>query len=135
MAKFVLTEPVIVFAGSTVTSSTAAVTISLEIDDVETTAFGSVWRTRIGGLRQGTVDFEFHQDFAAGAIDSLFASSFGSSVAVKVRGGTAAISATNPEFQFNVLVNKWNPIDGSVGDLATNKVSLPIDGTVTRATA
>lgn len=135
MAKFVLTEPVIQFAGSTVTSSAAAVTISLEADDVETTAFGAAWRTRIAGLKQGTVDFEFHQDFGSGAIDSLFAANFGSTVAVKVRGGTAAISATNPEFQFDVLVTKWNPIDGSVGDLATNKVSFPITGTVTRATA
>ena len=135
MAKFVLTEPVIVFAGSTVTSSAAAVTISLEVDDVETTAFGSTWRTRIGGLKQGTVDFEFHQDFGTGAIDSLFASNFGGTAAVKVRGGTAGIGPTNPEFQFDVLVNKWNPIDGSVGDLATNKVSFPITGTVTRATA
>lgn len=138
MAKFVLTEPVVVFAGSTVTTSTAACTISLEADDVETTAFGvsGGYRTRIAGLKQGTVDFEFHQDFGTGAIDSLFSSYFGSTVAVKVRpGGTAAISATNPEFQFDVLVNKWNPIDGSVGDLATNKVSLPITGVVTRATA
>lgn len=137
MAKFVLTEPVIVFAGSTVTSSAAAVTISLEVDDVETTAFGSSggWRTRIGGLKQGTVDFEFHQDFGTGAIDSLFSSNFGGTAAVKVRSGTAAISATNPEFQFDVLVNKWNPIDGSVGDLATNNVSFPITGVVTRATA
>lgn len=137
MAKFVLTEPIVVFAGSTVTTSTAAVTISLEVDDVETTAFGASggYRTRIGGLKQGTVDFEFHQDFGTGAIDSLFASNFGGTVAVKVRAGTAVTGPTNPEFQFDVLVNKWNPIDGAVGDLATNKVSLPITGAVTRATA
>jgi hypothetical protein len=137
MAKFVVTEPVIVFAGSTVTSSCASVTISVEADDVETTAFGgSGWRTRIGGLKSGSVDFEFHQDFAAGSIDSLFWPNLGGTVQVKVRpGGTAAIGTTNPEYQFDVLVAQYNPIDSAVGDLATVSVSLPITGVVTRATA
>jgi hypothetical protein len=137
MAKFVVTEPVIVFAGSTVTSSCASVTISVEADDVETTAFGgSGWRTRIGGLKSGSVDFEFHQDFAAGSVDSLFWPNLGGTVQVKVRpGGTAAIGTTNPEYQFDVLVAQYNPIDSAVGDLATVSVSLPITGVVTRATA
>jgi hypothetical protein len=137
MAKFVVTEPVIVFAGSTVTSSCASVTISVEADDIETTAFGgSGWRTRIGGLKSGSVDFEFHQDFAAGSVDSLFWPNLGGTVQVKVRpGGTAAIGTTNPEYQFDVLVAQYNPIDSAVGDLATVSVSLPITGVVTRATA
>ena len=137
MAKYVVTDPVIVFAGSTVTSSCASVSISLEADDVETTAFGgSGWRTRIGGLKSGSVDFEFHQDFAAGSIDALFFPNLGGTVAVKVRpGGTAAIGTTNPEYQFDVLVAQYAPIDSAVGDLATVSVSLPITGAVTRATA
>jgi len=136
MAKFVVTEPVIVFAGSTVTTSVASVTISLEADDVETTAFGgSGYRTRIGGLKSGSVDFEFHQDFAAGSIDALLWPNLGGTVAVKVRpGGTAAIGTTNPEYQFDVLVTQYNPIDSAVGDLATVSVSFPITGAVTRAT-
>lgn len=137
MAKYVVTEPVIVFAGSTVTNSCASVTITLEADDVETTAFGSSgWRTRIGGLKQGTVDFEFHQDFAVGSIDSLLNTNFGGTCAVKVRpGGTAAIGSANPEYQFDVLVVQNIPIDSSVGDLATVSVSFPITGAVTRAVA
>ena len=138
MAKYVLTDPVIEFAGSTITSSCASVTISLEADDVETTAFGAAggYRTRIGGLKSGTVDFEMHQDFGSGGIDSLFFPNLGGTVAVKVRpGGTAAISATNPEYQFDVLVTEYSSVDGAVGDLSTVSVSLPITGEVTRATA
>jgi hypothetical protein len=138
MPKYVVTEPVILFAGSTVTSSCASVTISVEADDVETTAFGASggWRTRIGGLKQGSVDFEFHQDFAAGSIDALFWPNLGGTVAVKVRPqGTATIGTTNPEYQFDVLVAQYSPIDSAVGDLATVSVSLPITGPVTRAVA
>lgn len=137
MAKFVVTDPVIVLNSGTVTTSAASVTISVEADDIETTAFGgSGWRTRIGGLKQGSVDIEFHQDMASGAIDSVVYALLGSTAAVKVRpGGTAAIGTSNPEYQFDVLVTNWNPIDSAVGDLATVSVSWPITGAVTRATA
>lgn len=137
MAKYVLTEPVIVFAGSTITSSCASVTINLSADDVETTAFGAAggYRTRIGGLKSGTVDFEMHQDFGSGGIDGLFFPNLGGTVAVVVRpGGTAAVSSTNPSYSFDVLVSEYSPIDGAVGDLATTSVSLPITGPVTRGT-
>jgi hypothetical protein len=137
VAKFVVTEPVIVFAGSTVTQSCASVTISVEADDVETTSFGTNgWRTRVAGLKSGTVDFEFHQDMAAGAIDELVWSNLGGTVAVSVRpGGTAVVGAGNPEYRFDVAVLQATPIDSAVGDLATISLSFPITGAVTRATA
>ncbi len=136
MAKFVVIDPVIVFNGSTVSSSCASVTVNIEADDVETTAFGSTFRTRIGGLKSGTVDFEFHQDMASGAIDELIFTQLGSVVPIRVRpGGTAAISTSNAQYEFDALVAQANPIDSAVGDLATISVSFPITGTVTRKTA
>lgn len=137
MAKFVVLDPIVVFAGATVTQWTSKVTISLEAENVDVTAFGTNgWRSQIGGIKSGTVDFDFHVDFAAGSIDELMFDNLGGTVAVLVRpGGTAAVSATNPEYQFNVLVTAYQPVDSSVGDLATTSVSLPVDGVVTRATA
>ena len=95
MAKFVVTDPVIVLNAGTVTTSAASVTINVETDDIETTAFGgSGWRTRVGGLKQGTVDIEFHQDMASGAIDSVVWPLLGGTAAMKVRpGGTAPATA------------------------------------------
>ncbi len=138
MAKFVVLDPIIVFAGATVTQWCSKVTISLEAENVDVTAFGgNGWRQQIGGIKSGNVDFDFHVDFAAGSIDQLMFSNLGGTVAVKVRpGGTAAIGPTNPEYQFNVLVTgPYSPVDSAVGDLATTSVSLPVDGVVTRATA
>jgi hypothetical protein len=137
MAKFVMKDPVVVVGGSTVTASCASATISLESDDVETSSFGTDgWRTRIGGLKGGSVDFEFHQDFASGGIDSLLWPLLGGTAAVSIRpGGTSVPSATNPEYRFDALISQYNPIDSAVGDLATVSVSFPITGAVTRATA
>jgi hypothetical protein len=137
MPKFVVTDPVIVLAGGTVSTSVASVSINVEADDIETTAFGGGgWRSKVSGLKQGSMDLEFHQDMASGAIDSVVWPLLGGTAAVTVRpGGTAAIGTSNPEYRFTVNVNQWNPIDSAVGDLATVSVSWPITGAVTRATA
>lgn len=136
MAVFVTTNPVITIGGSTVTASCTSSTISLEADDVETTSFGNAgFRTRIGGLKSGTVDFEFNQDFAATGIDSILFPLFGGTAAVVVRpGGSAVVSATNPEYRFDVLVNQHS-IENQVGDLSVVSLSFPITGAVARATA
>ena len=137
MPKFIVQDPVIVLAGGTVTTSVASVTINVEADDIDTTAFGgSGWRSKVSGLKQASMDVEFHQDMASGAIDSVVWPLLGGTAAMKVRpGGTASIGTSNPEYQFDVLVAQWNPIDSAVGDLATVSVSWPITGVVTRATA
>ncbi len=137
MAKFVTIDPVIVVGGSTVTASCVKSTISLEADDNITTNFASAgWKERIGGLKGGSVDFEFQQDFGTAALDSVLFPLLGTVAAVTVRpGGSAAIGTTNPEYQFSILVSQYNPMDSAVGDLATVSVGWPITGAVTRATA
>ena len=137
MAKQVMTSPVVVFAGGTISGNVAQVTIALESDDIEVTNFASGGaRERIGGLKSGTFSMELHQDYALGSIDSTFFTNLGGTVAVAIRpGGTAAVGTANPEYRFNVLVTEYSPMDSAVGDLATFSVSYPITGAVTRATA
>lgn len=135
MAKFVVKDPVVVFAGGTISANVAQATIALEADDIETTNFGSAggYRERIGGLKAGTFSMELHQDFAVGSIDSVFFANLGGTVAVSVRpGGTAAAGSASPQFDFTVLVTEYSPMDSAVGDLASTSVSLPITGAVIR---
>jgi hypothetical protein len=85
MAKFVVQNPVVTLAGGTVSANVAQITLSVESDDVETTSFGSGgFRERIGGLKGGSVSLDLHQDFAAGAIDSII---------WPLIGGTAAVTS------------------------------------------
>lgn len=137
MAKQVMTNPVVVFAGGTISSNVAQVTIALEADDIEVTNFASGGtRERIGGLRSGTFSMELHQDYALGSMDSTFFTNLGGTVAVAVRpGGTAAVGTANPEYRFNVLVTGYDSVDSAVGDLNTFSIQYPITGAVTRATA
>lgn len=135
MAKFVATDYTITVAGTDFTSSLASVSLDIEVDEQETTPFGSTYRTRIGGLRNASTTFDFHQDFASGSVDETLWDNLGGTVAVTIKPTSGTVSASNPQYSFNCLVTQTQPFASSVGDLATMSVTWPVDGTVTRGTA
>lgn len=135
MPKFFAQDYKVTIGTTVLSSSIAAVTLDITQDEVETTAFGSTARTRIGGLRDATVSFDFHQDFAAGAVDSILYPLMGSTVAVKIAPTSGTVTATNPEYRFDALVTQYQPFAGSIGDLAVTSVSWPVTGAIVRGTA
>ena len=136
MAKFVSNDYKITINGTDFSQSIAQVNLEISSDDVETTAFGGTFRTRIGGLKDGTLQLDFMQDFAAGSVDAvLFPLIQNNSLATVVMTPTSGtVSATNPSYTALCLVNQYTPFASSVGDLATLSVSWPTSGTVTRGT-
>ncbi len=136
MPKYVVQNPVVTINGGTISAYVAQATLNLTADDIEVTNFTSTARERIGGLRDGSFSMDIHQDFAAATVDPVIWPLLGGTATIGVRPqGTAAPSATNPQYNFTVLVTEYNPIDSAVGDLATFSVSWPISGAVARATA
>ena len=135
MAKFVATDYKVTINGGTVSSSLASVELPIEIDEQETTAFGSSWRTRIAGLKSGSITLEFHQDFAAGALDSILWPLLGTNATVVVVPTSGTVNSSNPSYTGTFLVTQYTPYASTVGDLATVSVSWPLTGELTRATA
>lgn len=135
MAKLVLTDVVTTIGGTDYSANINQVEISVSADEVETTAFGSSWRTSTTGLRSGTFTVSFHADYAAAAIDSGLWSLFGSAATVVVKPNGTAVSASNPSYSFVCNIANLTPVSGAVGDLAVANVTWPISGAVTRATA
>jgi hypothetical protein len=135
MPKFYAQDYKVTIGTTVLSSSIAAVTLDITQDDIETTAFGSTARTRIGGLKDATVSFDFHQDFAAGAVDSILFPLLGSTVAVKISPTSGTITATNPEYRFDALCTAYSPFSGSIGDLAVTTIQWPVSGPVVRGTA
>jgi len=141
MGKFVLTSVTTSINGTDFTDHLAAVTIDLSSDEVETTAFGgSGFRTRVGGLKDGSITLSFHNDFGTSgseAVDSTIWSLFNTAATVVVRPTSGTVSPSNPSYTGVFLVSQVNPISGSVGDLATRDLTWPLAGTagLTRATA
>lgn len=135
MAKFAATDYNITIGGIDFSTSLAACTLDISVEDLETTPFGSGSRTRIGGLQDGSVQFDFHQDFAASSIDETLFPLLGTSVAIVIKPTSAATGATNPTYSFNALCTEYQPFASSVGDLATLSVTWPVSGDITRATS
>ncbi len=135
MAVFAATDCTISVGGTDLSDHAASVTVNVEAADLDTTAFGDSWNTRIGGLKSGSVGVTFHQDFASSSVDDTVWSALGTSAAIVVKPTSGSVSTTNPSYSFSALITDATPLDSSVGDLATVTYTWPIDGAVTKATS
>jgi hypothetical protein len=135
MAKIVLTNAVVKINGTDFSPNVNQIELSLQSDEVDTTSFSATgWRTVTGGLKSGSVTLSLHNDFAAGAIDSVLFGLFNTSATFVVIPNGTAVTASNPSYQFEALVNSLQPISGSVGDLAVQALTFPLNGPATRGT-
>lgn len=135
MAKQVFTNAVVTVNGVDFSDHIAAVTIEQSADEIETTAFGATgWRTRTVGLKDGSVQLDWHQDFSS-SVDATLSSAWGSVGTVTVMPNGTAIGATNPRWTCPVVLSGYSPVAGSVGDLLTFSTTWAAAGAFARATA
>jgi len=132
MAKFVATDYKVTINGTDFSSSINSVDLSIESAEVETTAFGSTFTTRVGGLKSASITLDFMQDFAA--VDNVLFPLLNTLATVVLVPTSGTVSATNPSYTALCLVNSYQPFASAVGDLATLSVTWPTSGTVTRGT-
>jgi hypothetical protein len=132
MARIVLTDVAVTINSVDLSDHIASVTLSTSADAVETTAFGQDSRSRIGGLKDNSVTFDFHQDFSATEVEATIYPLIGTLTAVTVKPTSGAVAADNPDYQFQALVTEWTPLNGAVGELATASVTWPISGDITK---
>lgn len=135
MAKFSATDYKVTINGTNLSSNLNSVELSIEADDLEITAFGSEWRSRVGGLKTGSVTLSFLQDFGAGSVDATLYPLFNTLATVVITPTSGTVTSTNPSYTAVALVNQYMPFASSVGDIATLSVTWPTSGTITRATA
>jgi hypothetical protein len=135
MARIVLTNVVVTFGATDISSYVTSVTLGSTYDVVETTAFGNTARTRVAGLADNSVALEFNQDYAASALESVIYPTLGTAVSITVKPVAGAVTTANPAYSFSALVSEWTPLNGAVGELATASVTWPISGVITKTTA
>ena len=135
MARFVAIDYKVTINGTDFSSSINSVDLSIESAEVETTAFGSTFTTRVGGLKSASITLDFHQDFGSSSVDSVLFPLLNSLATVVLVPTSGTVSATNPSYTAVCLVNQYQPFASAVGDLATLSVTWPTSGTVVRATA
>lgn len=136
MAKKVLLDVVLHINGQDLTEYASKVELEDEFEDKETTTYGSGGAKEVlGGLESGTVGITFKNDYASGALDEIMWALRRQVVSWTARSGSEAVSADNPQYGGELLVNSWSPIKGNVGDVAEVDVSFPLSGPMARATS
>lgn len=136
MAKQVLLDAQLDINGTDLTQWCAKVELNDEFEDKETTTFASGGAKEVvGGLESGDIALTFKQDYAASQLDSVMWPLRRQVVTFKVRANAAAVSASNPQYSGKLLVNKWTPVAGSVGDVAEVDVTYTMSGPLVRATS
>ncbi len=103
------------------------------VDELEVTSMGSTAHQFVAGLQSATFSIDFLNEWASSQVMQTLNAAFGQTLAVSVITvkGTA-VSASNPTYQFSILVNNLTPIgQGGVAEVATSSLSFTVNSAVT----
>lgn len=125
MAAFAFTDAFISINAVDLSSRGIQLTVDMNAEMLDNTAFGHTARTSAPGLKTGGAVVQFLQDYAASQVDvTLFALIGAAAFAFAWRPTAGAISATNPEYQTNMVLESYQPVGEGVGDQAKASLTL-----------
>ncbi len=118
----------------------SAVTLTQTVDEIEVTAMGDSAHKYAAGLQAATLTIDFFNDWAASQVMTTLNAAFGTTLAVSMITGVGSapttVSATNPTYQFSILVNNLTPVgNGGVGDEAASSLSFTVNTVVTQSSS
>lgn len=132
MAKQAILAGYIAVNSTDISSYAKSAQISIEIDALDSTTFGSGgWMENLAGIKSGTLECNALNDVAASAIDNIMFPLLGTVVTFEIRLNSGARSTSNPGYTGNVLI-AGHTIGGEVGQLAALDYSWPTTGAITR---
>lgn len=134
MAKMVLTNAYVQLNAVDLSDHVKSVTLNYSAEAVDDTAMGDTTKSRIGGLKDWSLEIEFQQDYASGKVDATLFDLVGTTFAVAVRPVNTTISSTNPEYQGTGLLESYKPMGGSVGELHMAPVTIQASSALVRDT-
>ncbi len=135
MAVYSATDHNITINGTNFSDHLQSVDVSYEASELETTAFGTAWRSRISGLKSASITLNFFQDFGTGSVDATLFPLLGSNATVVVKSTSSATGSANPAHSAVYLVSQYQAFASQVGDVATVSVTWNSTGTASRNVA
>ncbi len=133
MAKYVYKDGVVTVNAVDLSDHVKSCTVKVDYDVHETQAMGSSAKERLLGVYDWSVEIEWFQDTAANEVDQTLWPLVGAAAfPITVKPASGAIAASNPEFQGNVVLPSYSPINGSHGSLAMATTTFLGSGALTR---
>jgi hypothetical protein len=135
MAVFLNNGVVLTVNAVDLSDHVTAVTINRSFDELEVTAMGDGGHKFVKGLEASSITIDFLNDTATGEVLQTLQAAWGTNVTVTVKQTSAATSATNPLYTMTCLVNNTTDVNGAVGDLSTQSISMNVSGTIAVTTS
>jgi hypothetical protein len=124
MAIYLSNTVVVTLNSVALSDHVTSATINRSFDELEVTAMGDTAHKFVKGLEASTITLDFLNDTAAANVLVTLQAAWGTTVPLTLKQTSAAISATNPEYQTTVLVNNTTDINGAVGDISTQSITF-----------
>ena len=135
MAVFMSNGVVLTVNAVDLSNHVTAVTINRAFDELEVTAMGDSGRKFVKGLESSNIVIDLLNDTATSNVLQTLQAAWGTNVTVTAKQTSAATSATNPLYTMTCLVNNTTDINGAVGDLSTQSLTLNVSGTIAITTS
>lgn len=133
MAKFVVTGTNLKLATVAYAAQIDEASLELTVDVQDTTNMASLgWKEIIGGLKSFNLSVSFKKDSDLSGLDATMFAAFGTVIAFTLQKTTGTVSATDPQYAGSVLVSKWTPIAGKVGEVFGGSYTWEGTGSITR---
>lgn len=132
--SFVLLDAFVSVNGVDLSTDVRSVTINYSAELQDSTSMQEFGRRRLPGLRDGSVDIEFKQNYDAGRVDETLFDLVGADpfpLLIRHKGADP-VSATNPQYEMDALLETYSPIAGTVGELSTTTCTFQTDGLIDR---
>ena len=124
MAIFLSNGVVVTLNSVDLSDHVTSATINRSFDELEVTAMGDTAHKFVKGLEASTITLDFLNDTATSEVLQTLQAAWGTTVTLVLKQTSAAISATNPEYQTTVLVNNTTDINGAVADISTQSITF-----------
>ena len=135
MAVFMSNGVVLTVNAVDLSNHVTAVTINRSFDELEVTAMGDTGHKFVKGLEASSITIDFLNDTASANVLQTLQATWGTNVTVTAKQTSAATSATNPLYTMTCLINNTTDINGAVGDLSTQSLTLNVSGTIAITTS
>jgi hypothetical protein len=135
MAIFLSNEVVVTLDSVDLSDHVTSATINRVFDELEVTAMGDTSHVFVKGLEASTITLDFLNDTATTNVLQTLQAAWGTTVALTLKQTSAATSATNPLYSTTVLINNTTDINGAVGDISTQSLSLTCNSPIVITTS
>ena len=135
MAIFLSNGVVVTLNSVDLSDHVTSATINRVFDELEVTSMGDTSHVFVKGLEASTITLDFLNDTATTNVLQTLQAAWGTTVALTLKQTSAATSATNPLYSTTVLINNTTDINGAVGDISSQSLSLTCNSPIVITTS